>query len=263
MVMRASKGKKEIDIKEVIKKELPEIVKSDPEFRLWVIDVTHNLYADKSEAESKFDKILEELRRDREEQAKRWEEDRKRWEENNKKWEENNRKWEENNKRLEEMQKEWNRRWEENQKTINRILDELKESRRRFDSSIGALGARWGIQTEESFREALKGILRDVSKVQVERYLGYDEEGIVFGRPDQIELDLIVKDGILIIGEIKSSMSKPDVYILKRKVKFYEKKHGRKPDKVVIISPMVSDEARKLAEEFGYEIYSYAGDLKV
>ena len=36
----------------------------------------------------------------------------------------------------------------------------------------------------------------------------YDDEGEVFGRPDQIELDLLIKNGLLIIGEIQSSISK-------------------------------------------------------
>jgi hypothetical protein len=34
----------------------------------------------------------------------------------------------------------------------------------------------------------------------------------VFGRPDQVELDIIIKNGDVILCEIKSSMSKADIY---------------------------------------------------
>jgi hypothetical protein len=42
--------------------------------------------------------------------------------------------------------------------------------------------------------------------VEVLNITEYDDAGVVFGRPDQIELDIIIKNGILIIAEIKSSM---------------------------------------------------------
>jgi len=34
----------------------------------------------------------------------------------------------------------------------------------------------------------------------------YDEQGEVFGHPDQIELDIIIKNGLLLICELKSSI---------------------------------------------------------
>ena len=55
----------------------------------------------------------------------------------------------------------------------------------------------------------------------------YDDEGIVYGQPDQIELDVIIKNGVLILCELKSSFSKPDMYYFDRKVSFYETKHHR------------------------------------
>ncbi len=49
----------------------------------------------------------------------------------------------------------------------------------------------------------------------------------------------IIKNGVLILCEIKSSMSRGDVYIFNRKIAFYEKRHNRKADRKIIISPMV------------------------
>ncbi len=56
----------------------------------------------------------------------------------------------------------------------------------------------------------------------MERYLDYDREGIVFGRPDQVELDVIIHNGTLILCEIKSSLSKSDLYAFWRKKNYYE-----------------------------------------
>ncbi len=66
---------------------------------------------------------------------------------------------------------------------------------RKHDSSIGALEARWGLYSEASFRNGLKAILEDTFGVSVQRYEGYDDQGMVFGRPDQVELDVIIANG--------------------------------------------------------------------
>ncbi|WP_287658418.1 MULTISPECIES: DUF3782 domain-containing protein [unclassified Microcystis] len=86
-----------------------------------------------------------------------------------------------------------------------------REMRDDYDSGVGALGAIWGKHSEESFGDALKAILEESFGVQVINVTEYDDEGEVFGRPDQIELDLLIKNGLLIIGEIQSSISKSTI----------------------------------------------------
>jgi hypothetical protein len=88
-----------------------------------------------------------------------------------------------------------------------------------------------------------------------------DDQGEVFGQPDQIELDIIIKDSLLIIGEIKSSMSKADMHVFASKVAFYEKRHQRKASRLLVISPMVDDRARTVAKRLGIAVYSYAEDV--
>ncbi|NOX60532.1 MAG: DUF3782 domain-containing protein, partial [Chloroflexi bacterium] len=169
--------------------------------------------------------------------------------------------WEENQRVIREMQEEGRRKWEENQRVINRMLDSITALNRKYDQGIGALGARWGLHSEEAFRNGLKGILEDFFDVKVIHVLEYDDEGMVFGRPDQIELDLIIKNGLLIIAELKSSMSKSDMYAFARKVEFYKKRHHREPDRMMVISPMVEPQAKKVAEELGIHVYSYVEDV--
>ena len=209
-------------LRQLIRQELPGILQSDREMREWVLTLTRERYADKAETESRFDRVLDELWRDREEQ---------------------------------------NRKWEENSARLDRTLDAIEAQAKRHDRSIGALGARWGLQTEQSFRNALAGILGTSFGVQVLNVTEYDDAGEVFGRPDQVELDVIIQNGLLILCEIKSSMSKPDMVIFERKAAFYEKRHGRKAARKLVISPMVEDRARTVAATLGIEVYSYAEDM--
>jgi hypothetical protein len=141
------------------------------------------------------------------------------------------------------------------------MLKDIHALATKHDSTLGALGARWGLHAEQSFRNALAGILEASFDVEVLNVTEYDEAGEVFGRPDQVELDLIIKDGTLILCEIKSSMSKADMYIFERKVRFYEKRHNRQASRIMVISPMVDKQAQALAKTLGIEVYSYADDV--
>ena len=126
----------------------------------------------------------------------------------------------------------------------------------KIDRSIGALESRWGLQSEKAFRNALAGILEQSFGVQVVNVNDYDDEGTVFGRPDQVELDVIIKNGLLLICALKSSIDKAGMYIFERKARFYERRHGRQATRLLVISPMIDALAQKVAEQLGIETYS-------
>jgi hypothetical protein len=216
-------------LKELIKRELPAMLQDDEEIKRFILSVARQQFADKGETNSHFDRLLDELRRDREEQNRKWEEQ--------------------------------NRKWEENQKTITHMIEAIQALVRKQESTIGALGARWGLHSEQAFRNALKGILSESFGVEVLSIAEFDDEGEVFGQPDQVELDLIIKNGLLIICEIKSSVSRADMYAFGRKVKFYEKRHQRRADRMLVISPMVDSHARQVAYKLGIQVYSYAEEV--
>lgn len=216
-------------VKQIIIRELPLILQHDREMQDFILQLSRRHFADKGETTSRFDRVLDELRRDREENTRKWEEQ--------------------------------NRKWEANQTQTNRMLDSIEALAKKHDSTIGALGAWWGLHTEQSFRNALKGILEDSFGVEVINVTEFDDAGEVFGRPDQVELDVIIQDGLLILCEIKSSISKSDMYIFERKVRFYEKRHDRKADRALVISPMVDRRAQEVAQKLGIEVYSYAEDI--
>jgi len=124
------------------------------------------------------------------------------------------------------------------------------------------LGARWGLQSEAAFRNALAGILEQHFGVQVLSVNEYDDEGVVFGRPDQVELDVIIRNGLLLICELKSSMDKAAMYAFERKARFYERRHNCKANRLLVISPMIDARARKVAGQLGIELYSDSDEVE-
>ena len=144
-------------------------------------------------------------------------------------------------------------RMEELARAQLRTEDELRRLRWTMEAQIGGLGVRWGMQAEEAFRSGLKIILEEVG-FRTERYLVYDTEGEVFGRPDQVELDVVVQDGKVIVIEIKSSLDRGHVHLFSRKVAFYARKTGQQVARRVIVTPYTEKGARPLAEELGIEI---------
>lgn len=94
----------EQEIKALIRQELPKIVQEDREVRDFVLRTIENLYAGKQETENRFDRILAELQRDREAQRQKW---------------------------------------DEQNRNFQALLEEVRALNRKYDSTIGALGARW------------------------------------------------------------------------------------------------------------------------
>ena len=265
-------------LRNVILDELPILMQNNTAFRDAVLQITRVQFADKAETDSRFDSMMKMLERKMASDSQMWQENERRWEENHKEMvvitnalQENESRWEESRKenesRWEENRKENNRRWEENHKEIVAITNALQEQNkkidRKYEQTVGALGSRWGLHSEASFRNALAGILTDFQGVEVINVNEYDDEGVVFGHPDQIELDLIIKNGVLMICEIKSSVSKSDIYIFERKVRFYEKKHARQASRMIVISPMPDRYAKPVADKLGIEVYSYADNVEL
>ncbi|MBI5184504.1 MAG: DUF3782 domain-containing protein [Nitrospinae bacterium] len=136
---------------------------------------------------------------------------------------------------------------------------ELVLFRRTFTSQIGGLGARWGMMTESSFRNAMEGILSEVG-FKAERFIAKDKKGTVFGYPAEVELDVVVKNGKTLVIEIKSSVSRADAASFDKKVSFYEKETRRKASRKIIISPYTEPAAHDAAKRLGIEVFTDIND---
>ena len=228
------------EIVQLVKEQLPALLEESPELERWIERLTAQRYANRQQTESRFDQLLGELRRDREEQSR--------------KWAEQNRKWE-------ESKAESDRKWAEQTEQNKRLWLEVGEQKSRLDRKIGALGARWGIGSERAFRHALAAVLTESFGVEVLNINEYDDAGEVFGRPDQIELDIIVRNGTLIIFELKSSTDRSQLYVFSRKIAFYEKRHQRTADRKILVSPFIHPRAQELAQELGIETYGDSSEV--
>jgi hypothetical protein len=121
---------------------------------------------------------------------------------------------------------------------------------------ITALGARWGIMAESAFRESLKGLLEKELGYRVEKWTVFDEAGKVYGYPSVVDVDVTVSDGKLILIEVSSHIKASDITTFRRKAELYTEKTGKRPDKLVVVTPYIDDRAQKAAKELEIEVYT-------
>ena len=216
-----------------LKAELLRLLKEDEEFRFAVAGLLG------------LDTILSELKKLREDFNTFVKEQEKRWEENNRRWEEAYKRFEAIELELKKLREDFNKLYE----SVMKRMDS-------FERKLAALGARWGVESEKAFREGLKAIVEGEFGFKVERWMWRDSEGRVFGYPADIELDIAIHEGRVIVVEIKSSVDLEDIYVFNRKTQFYEEVTGRRVDRRIVITPFIDDRAREIAEKLGVEVYT-------
>ena len=135
---------------------------------------------------------------------------------------------------------------------LARVEDAIKA----FDRRLMALGARWGVESEEAFRNAMKGIVEGILGVaRVSKWVYFDKDGVVYGHPSQVEVDVAIRDGTHILIEIKASASSGDALEFSRVGKLYETITGIKP-RLVIVTPFIDDRGLEAARKLGIEVYT-------
>jgi len=67
---------------------------------------------------------------------------------------------------------------------------------------------------------------------------------------------------LLLICELKSSIDKAGMYAFERKARFYERRHDKKANRLLVISPMVDARAREVAKKLGIEVYGDSIDVQ-
>ena len=113
---------------------------------------------------------------------------------------------------------------------------------------------RFGVLSESAFREGMRHVIQEVlGAARVERWVYRDGEGLVYGYPSVVEVDVVVKDDVAILVEVKSRVSRSDVAELSRIGVLYEKATGRKP-RLVIVGGMIDPDAYQASARLGVEI---------
>jgi hypothetical protein len=139
---------------------------------------------------------------------------------------------------------------------LARLREDMIRGFELVESHISALGARWGIMAESAFRESLRGLLEKELGYRVEKWTVFDEAGRVYGYPSLVDVDVTVSDGKLILIEVSSHIKTSDITTFRRKAELYMEKTGKRPDKLVVVTPYIDDTAQKAAKELGIEVYT-------
>ena len=148
------------------------------------------------------------------------------------------------------------KRLDRHEAELIRLREDMNRGFELIERHISALGARWGLMAEDAFREGLRGLLERELGLKVERWRAYDNAGIVFGYPSEVEANIAVSDGKLILIEVSSHVRASDVLQFRRKAELYEKMTGRKPDRLIIVTPYIDEKALEAARQLGVETYT-------
>mgnify|MGYP001058947034 CR=1 FL=1 len=279
------------DWRTILREELPRLLREDPEVRAQVLaslseylttrDETAALLAELREMRRVFSAHAEEQGRRLEEQGRILTEQGERLERLTGVVEAHSRVLAEHGERLERLTKaveEQGRRLEEHgrilaehsdrlerltlvvEKLVQRVevQGQLLEARGRdidtLQRTLGGIGARWGLLAEETFREAVRTLFTEQPGVRLEHWRGRDAQGAIFGYPADVELDAVVRDGIHVLLEIKSSVSAADVAVFARKAAVYEASTGVRATRKLMVTPYADVKARETAARLGIEI---------
>jgi len=208
---------------------LPEVLREDPQVRDQIYVIISQVCVTRAE----FETILAELRTMREDFDRRAE-------------------------RHDQVLDEHSRRIEDLAAAIHQQGQELagvKHSVSSLERTVSAVGTRWGVMAEEAFRAGLRTLVESALGSTVERWRARDAEGTVYGAPADVEVDVVVRDGQHVLVELKASISSSEVGAFNRICQLYTKAR-RAADRRIMISPFVTDEARRLAKDLAVELYT-------
>ena len=225
-----------------LKSRMLKLLKEDEEFRYAVAGLLGL-----EEILKRLDRNEQELVRLREDMAKMFEKHDERFARIE---EEIRRIWQEIAKLREDMVKGFERHDLE----LAKLREDMMKGFDAMNRRISALGARWGLESEEAFREGLRGILEKELGLKVERWSAFDETGSVFGHPSQVEVDVAVSNGNVMLIEVSSHVKHADVAALVKKAELYERTTGRRPDRLIVVMPFAEEKAMDAALKLGVEI---------
>jgi len=192
-----------------------------------------------------------------EERQQKLEERQQKLEERMIKLEERQQRLEERQQRLEERQQRLEERMIKLEERQQRLEEEMCETRR----VLAVIAHRFGVLSEAGLREAMKYVIEDMFKVaKVEKWIYKDKKGVIYGYPSVIDVDLVIKDKVHFLVEVKSRVSKSDVSDLYRKGILYEKVTKIKP-KLLIIGGFIDKDAYEAASKLNVEIKPVSKEL--
>lgn len=245
--MKASAAKKDVravPTRRAILKILPQLLKDDVGFRAQLA----GLLAENLTTREETQKLLEEIKLLREDANKRFEAADRRHEEMRA---EANARFEAADRKYEEMRADSNARFEA-------VIKEMRDGFTRIDQRfldmknwMTSLGSRWGDEAEESFRNFMKALVEKEYGGKVEKWEHIQGEG---KDKKHYEIDVVVNDGRTLLVEIKSSLSRGDIYHFAEQCDAYEQLTGVKASRRIAMTVYPRPAALVAAQDRGIEI---------
>ncbi|MFN3135330.1 MAG: DUF3782 domain-containing protein, partial [Candidatus Kryptonium sp.] len=110
--------------------------------------------------------------------------------------------------------------------------------------TVGNIGARWGIMTEDMFRKAYEEILKSLFGLEYKvekRKVKYDGK--------ESEIDIVISDAREVIIEISASVNKEKARRIAEKINAYRKELGKEIPAYVITASVSADSVIFLRDE--------------
>ncbi|MBF0103418.1 MAG: DUF3782 domain-containing protein [Desulfobacterales bacterium] len=154
---------------------------------------------------------------------------------------------------LAEAQKRTEIRVEELATDVKELAETQKQGFQSLKDQIAALGGRWGIYNEGTFRATIQGVFKKMQGIEV-------KEGYYGNR----QVDIIIRNGEHILLEITSRMHPKDIEKLYSSADDYKQQVGVEPILMVAtsyISPRLMQKIMGLERKI--DIFSYEGENDV
>jgi len=141
--------------------------------------------------------------------------------------------------------------------TINTIksFEKYDKEFESFRRNLSNLNMYWDLISEKALKEKLREILDKEIGLKIEKWVYYDSEGIVYGYPSQIEANIVSYNKNILLMEFLPYVEALDVENFKKKAMLYEKIAGRKPSRLIIITPYADEKSLGVAKELEVEIH--------
>ena len=136
------------------------------------------------------------------------------------------------------------------EKKVEELAEIQKQGFHSLTNQIAALGSRWGIYNEGTFRSTIRGLLSKMKGVEV-------REGYYGDR----QIDVIIRNGEHVMLEITSRMHAKDIKKIYSSADDYKTKEGIEPSLMVAtsyISPKLMEKVMGLERKI--EIFSYESE---
>ncbi len=140
------------------------------------------------------------------------------------------------------------------EEVVARIEERLNRMGKRIMRCLNAFGARWGLRSERAWQEGMRAVLETVG-FEMERWVAFDAQGDVFNYPSDVELDVVVRNGRVLVVELRTSVSRDALPTLERKVGFYERQTGRQVSRRILVTPRYEPGVEEMARRMGWERY--------